>query len=213
LGITYPLDVIELDVTNDSTILKTAEYMNEKYGKSESKIISLLHFPVLQNKTAKQKLIQRMVLINNAGIALLLLPKPTDRGLNLQDLRSSFNTTFNTNTNTASMFAVTTTFLPLLHLFPTPKVINISSSGASLTLALEGKLPPSASVSYSVSKVAVNRLIIEMQRAEDGGEGKIRFWAVNPGFCKTAFNGFRGTRDPIERAEVVVRLVLDEEGV
>jgi hypothetical protein len=87
-------------------------------------------------------------------------------------------------------------------------------------------------VSYSVSKAGVNALTIEMQKGEDvmlkereegerggseGGNGigkrKTRFWAVNPGFCKTAFNAFRGTRDPVEGAEVVVRLVLDEEGV
>jgi NAD(P)-dependent dehydrogenase (short-subunit alcohol dehydrogenase family) len=152
----------------------------------------------------------------------------------LKEFRENFNTTF--NTNITSIAVITSSFLPLLHLSPNPKVINISSGRASLSLSSSGKLPPTASVSYSVSKAGVNALTVEMQRGEDvflklrseggwedGGDGKegevgvgrgkTRFWAVNPGFCRTAFNGYRGTRDPVEGAEVVVRLVLDEEGV
>jgi NAD(P)-dependent dehydrogenase (short-subunit alcohol dehydrogenase family) len=107
-----------------------------------------------------------------------------------------------------------------------PKVINISSGRASLSLSSAGELPPTASVSYSVSKAGINALTVEMQKGEDErwdgevvgerggrGYGRISFWAVNPGFCRTAFNGYRGTRDPVEGAEVVVRLVLDEEGL
>ena len=30
---------------------------------------------------------------------------------------------------------------------------------------------------------------------------------MSPGHCRTAFNGFRGTRDPAEGAEVVVEIV------
>jgi NAD(P)-dependent dehydrogenase (short-subunit alcohol dehydrogenase family) len=148
----------------------------------------------------------------------------------LKELRENFNTTF--NANITSIAVITSSFLPLLHMSSAPKVINISSGRASLSLSSGGKLPPTASVSYSVSKVGVNALTVEMQKAEDvmlkereeggrrgseGGNvigiGKTRFWAVNPGFCRTAFNGYRGTRGPVEGAEVVVRLVLDEEGV
>lgn len=42
--------------------------------------------------------------------------------------------------------------------------------------------------------------------------GGLRFWAVSPGNLKTAFNNFRGTKDPLEGAEVVVRLVCEEGG-
>jgi NAD(P)-dependent dehydrogenase (short-subunit alcohol dehydrogenase family) len=172
------------------------------------------------------------VLISNAGIALILKQKPEEEGSGeLGELRENFNTTF--NTNITSIAAVTSTFLPLLHKSSSPKVINISSGRASLGLASKGLLPKSVSVSYGVSKVGINALTVEMLRAEDAiledrgdsedergegqrrgvGRGKTRFWAVNPGFCKTAFNGFKGTRDPVVGAEVVVRLVLDEEGV
>lgn len=38
------------------------------------------------------------------------------------------------------------------------------------------------------------------------------FWAVSPGHCKTQFNGYRGKKDPLEGARVVVRLLGSERG-
>lgn len=82
-------------------------------------------------------------------------------------------------------------------------------------------MPPTAVVSYSINKATLNSLTIEMQKAEDAlkegerdgeGWGKAEFWAVNPGHCKTAFNGYRGTKDPLDGAEVVVQLVIGERG-
>ena len=68
-------------------------------------------------------------------------------------------------------------------------------------------------MAYSISKVALNCLTIEAQKAEDARtEGKVDFFTVNPGHCKTAFNGYRGTKDPLDGAEVVVRLVAAERG-
>ncbi|KAH8795680.1 hypothetical protein BGZ57DRAFT_847857 [Hyaloscypha finlandica] len=73
------------------------------------------------------------------------------------DLRENFNSTF--NANITSVAAVTNTFLSLLHLSPNPKAINISSGCASLTQFLNGKLPPTAVVAYSVSKAAQRKYI------------------------------------------------------
>ena len=36
----------------------------------------------------------------------------------------------------------------------------------------------------------------------------VEFQIANPGHCKTAFNGFRGTRSPEEGANVVVELAI-----
>jgi NAD(P)-dependent dehydrogenase (short-subunit alcohol dehydrogenase family) len=75
-------------------------------------------------------------------------------------------------------------------------------------------MPPTAVLAYSVSKVALNALTIEMQKAEDvrdGGKG-VEFYTVNPGHCRTEFNGFQGKKDPSDGAEVVVRLVGAREG-
>ena len=74
-------------------------------------------------------------------------------------------------------------------------------------------------LAYSISKVALNALCIEQQKQESArkgegeGKGKVDFFTVNPGHCKTAFNGWRGTKDPVDGAEVVVRLVMAERGV
>jgi hypothetical protein len=43
-------------------------------------------------------------------------------------------------------------------------------------------------------------------------EPDVLFQVVSPGHCRTALNGFRGKKDPLDGAEVVVRLVGDEEG-
>lgn len=75
-------------------------------------------------------------------------------------------------------------------------------------------------MAYSVSKVALNALTIEFQKSEDARENgeekrkgkEVEFYAVNPGHCKTEFNGYKGTKDPVDGAEVVVRLVGAEKG-
>jgi NAD(P)-dependent dehydrogenase (short-subunit alcohol dehydrogenase family) len=153
-----------------------------------------------------------LVLVNNAGIASFL------KSQELPNLRENFNSTF--NANITSVPAVTSAFLSLLHLSPNPKVISISSGRASLTQSSNRKLPPTAVVAYTVSGAALNSLTIELQNTEDalkeGGEGKgrgkVEFWAGNPRHCKTAFNGYRGTKGPIDGAEVVVQLVIGERG-
>lgn len=147
------------------------------------------------------------MLVNNAGMAVVQ-KDPDD----LADLRNSFNTTF--NGNITSVAAVTSIFLPLLRLSSHPRVIHISSGRASLTRSTQGNLPPTAVVAYSISKVALNALTIEQQKQENArqeGE-KVDFYAANPGHCKTAFNGWKGTKDPLDGAEVVVQLVVGERG-
>lgn len=41
---------------------------------------------------------------------------------------------------------------------------------------------------------------------------RVQFWTVSPGFTKTKFNGFRGTKDPLESSEAFVRLLEAEKG-
>jgi NAD(P)-dependent dehydrogenase (short-subunit alcohol dehydrogenase family) len=134
----------------------------------------------------------------------------------LNGLRDSFNATF--NANVTSVAAVTSTFLPLLRRSSDPRVIHVSSGRASLQRSTAANSPLTAVLSYSISKVALNALTIEQQKIENartGNEqdgGKVDFYAINPGHCKTAFNGWRGLKDPLDGAEVVVRLVMAKRG-
>jgi len=47
-----------------------------------------------------------------------------------------------------------------------------------------------------------------MDMARQKENESVEFQVANPGHCKTAFNGYRGTRDPEEGAIVIVELVV-----
>jgi hypothetical protein len=57
-------------------------------------------------------------------------------------------------------------------------------------------------------------LTVHFQVAEDRlpEDQRITFWATSPGHCKTAFNNFRGAKDPVEGAEAAVRLLESRKG-
>jgi NAD(P)-dependent dehydrogenase (short-subunit alcohol dehydrogenase family) len=139
------------------------------------------------------------ILINNAGGAT---PAQTP---NLRDLRHSFQATL--DLNVASVALVTLAFLPLLRLSAAgAKVIALSSGRASMARNADGQMPPSRVLAYTVSKAALNMLMLDLARGE--GNGAIEFQLASPGHCSTGLNGFRGERDPLEGARVVVELAL-----
>ena len=139
------------------------------------------------------------ILINNAGTAIL------ETSTTPSNIASSYAATFATNVTGVAL--VTSAFLPLMKSSsPDPRVINISSARASLHLSTTGDLPPSRCISYGVSKTALNALTVEYAKAEP----RVRFYAASPGRCRTAFNGFRGPKDPLDGAKVVVELVMAE---
>ena len=144
------------------------------------------------------------VLINNAGYAAI--PSSSDTS----SWREIYAQVFDTNITSVAM--VTQAFLPLLRDSPfgRGKVIQISSARGSITRSSEGLLPPTVSIPYVLSKTALNMLTVEMSRDEKNRD--VEFAVVSPGHCRTAFNGFRGTRDPLEGANVVVELVRSEKG-
>lgn len=141
------------------------------------------------------------VLINNAGYAAI----PSE----FSQWRDIYSKVYNTNVTSVAL--TTQYFLPLLRLSPRGgQVINISSARGSITLSSDGTLSPTVSVPYSLSKTALNMLTVEMSR--DPTNNGVEFQMVSPGHCKTAFNGYRGTRDPLEGANVVVVLVMADRG-
>ncbi|KIW20231.1 hypothetical protein PV08_00806 [Exophiala spinifera] len=148
------------------------------------------------------ELVQRLygrldVLINNAGYAAI--PSASE----YSDWRDIYAKVYETNVTSVALMMQN--FLPLLRK-STGTIINISSARGSAGLASGGALPPTVSVPYSVSKAALNMLTIETSRQVENQN--VEFQLVSPGHCKTAFNGYRGTRDPLEGANVVVELVV-----
>jgi hypothetical protein len=57
-----------------------------------------------------------------------------------------------------------------------------------------------------VSKVALNIMTLEMAKTES----RITFYLANPGHCNTAFNGYKGKKDPLLGAEVAADLVYGD---
>jgi NAD(P)-dependent dehydrogenase (short-subunit alcohol dehydrogenase family) len=110
-------------------------------------------------------------------------------------------------------------FQPLLKLSSNPKVINITSGLASITNSLTK--PMQRAAPYGTSKVALNGLTAHLQvaendRARERGNtvagSKINYYAVAPGFLKTALTRFheRG-KDPLQGAEAVVEILHSDE--
>ncbi|KAI8944459.1 NAD(P)-binding protein [Xylaria longipes] len=146
------------------------------------------------------------ILINNA--IKLDSSSPTQ----LEELRRTMNSNF--NNAVASNIIVTRAFIPLLRRASWPRVIMISSTRGSIQKTANKELPPVASIDYCVVKAALNMFTVHLQAAEHvaNEDNKITFWVANPGHCKTGFNGFRGHKDPLEGAEVVLRLLKSERG-
>jgi hypothetical protein len=108
-----------------------------------------------------------------------------------------------------SCYCLISTLMPLLHQSESAKVVNTSSGRASITRLTTGDLPPTVSVPYSVFKVALDIMTMEMAKFES----RITFYMANPGHCSITFNGFEGKKDPLLGAEVVANLACgDYEG-
>uniref|UniRef100_A0A8H7NHM2 Uncharacterized protein n=1 Tax=Bionectria ochroleuca TaxID=29856 RepID=A0A8H7NHM2_BIOOC len=140
------------------------------------------------------------VLINNA--IKIELSSSANAAERRQASNKSFNNGITSNTQ------VTRAFLPLLDKSNWPRVIMVSSSRGSFGKTVSGELPSVAVIDYCVIKAALNMLTLHFQAQNKG----VTFWVVSPGHCKTGFNGFRGTKDPLLGAEVILKLLESEKG-
>ncbi len=125
------------------------------------------------------------VLINNAGI---------NGGFPQSSLTASveqFKTVF--ETNLYGVVRVTQAFIDLLKKSTEPRIVNVSSSGSSLTLHSDPswKYYAHKAALYPSSKAALNMYTIELAYQLKDTAFKVN--AVCPGFVATDFNGHRGT--------------------
>lgn len=147
------------------------------------------------------------VLINNAGItgsgqiapehAHDQLPSSVD----LDTVRSVFET------NVFGVISVTNAMLQLLRRSPAPRIVNVSSHAASLSIASipDGPLAGlPASAAYTPSKTALSALTV--QYANELREEGIVVNAAAPGYVATDSNDHRGHLTPAQGAAVLVQL-------
>jgi NAD(P)-dependent dehydrogenase (short-subunit alcohol dehydrogenase family) len=152
------------------------------------------------------------VLVNNAGMAAppgstLSHQRPSTADLGV--LHRIFETNF------YGVLTVTNALLPLLRRSSAARIVNVSSSGASLTALTDpavgavvyaglsaAELPVVAG--YTPSKAALNALTI--MYAQDLRAEGILVNAVDPGFCATDLNGHRGHRTAAQGAVAAVRM-------
>jgi NAD(P)-dependent dehydrogenase (short-subunit alcohol dehydrogenase family) len=148
------------------------------------------------------------VLVNNAASVSL----PTSNSL--AELRGNSNAIF--NNCVSSNIVVTEAFMPLLRRSEHPRVIFTSSARGSLGRTASDELPPTRLANYCISKAALNMLVLQLKLAEEANESampKITYWSVSPGHTKTGFNGYRGTKDPLQSAAAYVKLLESDTGV
>ena len=145
------------------------------------------------------------ILVNNAAIILDdLARKPSEQPLD------AWRATF--DTNEFALVAVTHAFLPLLRASISARIVNVSSSLASIALFLD---PASIThgfpaAAYNTSKTAVNAWTVQL--AHELRDTRIKVNAIDPGYVKTEMNVFDGVQhgdlDVAVGARTSVRLAL-----
>ncbi|MFE1315217.1 SDR family NAD(P)-dependent oxidoreductase [Streptomyces sp. NPDC058755] len=170
---------VTLDVTDPTTIREAAREIEERFGHLD-------------------------VLVNNAGITGSGQVSPEDAvdqipsTVDLDMVRSVFET------NVFGVIAVTNAMLPLLRKSPAPRIVNVSSAAASLTITSDPDGPAAGlptSAAYMPSKTALT-----VQYAQELRKDGFLINAADPGYVDTDINNHRGYLTPAQGAEVVVRL-------
>jgi NAD(P)-dependent dehydrogenase (short-subunit alcohol dehydrogenase family) len=111
-------------------------------------------------------------------------------------------------TNVFGVVQVTQAFIDLLRRAPQPRIVNVGSSGASLTLSSDPnwKYYHHKGAVYPASKAALHMYTIVL--AYELRDTPFRVNAVDPGFTATDLNNHRGTGTVAEAATRLVKYVL-----
>ncbi len=145
------------------------------------------------------------ILINNAGI---------NGGMPQNALNATIEQLQNVlNTNLYGVVRVTQAFIDLLRKSENPRIVNVSSSGCSLTLHSDPtwKYYDHKSAVYAPSKAAMNMYTIALAYELKNDNFKVN--AVCPGFVATDFNGHRGTGTAQEAGTRIVKYAtIDDDG-
>lgn len=140
------------------------------------------------------------VLINNAGVGGGFPQSALNATL------EQFNAVF--ATNVFGVVNVTQAFIDLLKSSPDPRIVNVSTAMASLTLAADSTAPGynNKLAVYQSSKSALNMYTVNL--AYELRHTPFKVNAVCPGWTKTDFTGHQGTSTAIEAAERIVKYAM-----
>jgi NAD(P)-dependent dehydrogenase (short-subunit alcohol dehydrogenase family) len=156
-------------------------------------------------KRLTEKINSLDVLINNAGISGGFPQTPTT--LDTEVIRKVFDTNFFGTIN------VTMAFLDLLKKSDAPRIVNVTSGLASLTLHNDPlwKYYKFKGAAYGPSKTALNAYTIAL--AYELRDTAFKINVVDPGFTATDFNNYRGTGSVTDAARIIVKYAtLDADG-
>ncbi|WP_046246629.1 SDR family oxidoreductase [Hymenobacter terrenus] len=140
------------------------------------------------------------VLVNNAGIS---------GGMSQSALNATleqFQTVF--ETNVFGVAGVTQAFLDLLQKSPEPRIVNVSTAMASLTLYadLDNANFAYRFPVYQASKTALNMYTVNL--AYELRDTLFKVNAVCPGYTQTDFTGYQGTSTVEEAGQRIVKYAL-----
>jgi NAD(P)-dependent dehydrogenase (short-subunit alcohol dehydrogenase family) len=156
-------------------------------------------------KALASKISSLDVLINNAGISGGFPQNPTT--INTEVIRQVFDTNFFGTIN------VTQAFLDLLKQSDEPRIVNVTSGLASLTLHHDPswKYYNFKGGAYGPSKTALNAYTVAL--AYELRDTPFKINAVDPGFTATDFNQHRGTGNIHDAAARIVKYAtIDDKG-
>jgi len=140
------------------------------------------------------------VLVNNAGIS---------GGFEQSALGSAAADYFTVyDTNVFGVVRVTQAFIDLLRNSSAPRIVNVSTAMASLTMAADIDNPayPKRFVIYQSSKSALNMYTVNL--AYELRDTSFKVNAVCPGYTQTDFTGHQGTSTPEQAGARIAKYAL-----
>jgi len=140
------------------------------------------------------------ILVNNAGISGKFEQSA------LETTTDEYQTVY--DTNLFGVIRVTQAFIDLLHGAQEPRIVNVSTAMASLTMAADifGNNYTKRFVVYQSSKAALNMYTVNL--AYELRDTPFKVNAVCPGYTQTDFTGHQGTSTPEQAGQRIVKFAL-----
>ena len=141
------------------------------------------------------------VLVNNAGV---LVSRPAF-DISADDMRDTYDT------NVFGVVRMIHATLGILQSSVAPRIINVASTTASLTLASDATTMfgrEDTIVAYASSKTAVTMLTVQYANAfrRSGPHAHIKINAATPGYIATDLNNHSGNRTVEQGSQIIVQL-------